>query len=61
LRTAGSLSLKIKGECFFDFIFIMGLSGNWKITLLHMLRRLDIQASDAVTFDGKDIYKTELI
>jgi len=41
-----------------DFISIMGPSGSGKSTLLHILSGLDMPTSGTVTFDGKDIYKT---
>lgn len=42
-----------------DFISIMGPSGSGKSTLLHIISGLDTPTSGTVTFDGKDIYKTE--
>lgn len=41
-----------------DFISIMGPSGSGKSTLLHIISGLDTPTSGTVTFDGKDIYKT---
>jgi putative ABC transport system ATP-binding protein len=41
-----------------DFISIMGPSGSGKSTLLHIISGLDTPTSGKVTFDGKDIYKT---
>lgn len=42
-----------------DFISIMGPSGSGKSTLLHIISGLDTPTSGTVTFDGKDIYKTD--
>lgn len=42
-----------------DFISIMGPSGSGKSTLLHIISGLDTPTSGKVTFDGKDIYKTD--
>ena len=42
-----------------DFISIMGPSGSGKSTLLHIISGLDTPTSGTVTFNGKDIYKTE--
>jgi putative ABC transport system ATP-binding protein len=41
-----------------DFISLMGPSGSGKSTLLHIISGLDTPTSGTVTFDGKDIYKT---
>lgn len=50
------VNLQIKSD---NFISIMGPSGSGKSTLLHMISGLDTPSSGTVTFDGKDIYKTE--
>ena len=42
-----------------DFISIMGPSGSGKSTLLHIISGLDTPTSGTVTFNGKDIYKTD--
>ena len=42
----------LKGE----FVAIVGASGSWKSTLLHLIGDVDTPTSGKVFIDGKDIY-----
>lgn len=39
-----------------EFVAIVGASGSWKSTLLHLIGDVDTPTSGKVFIDGKDIY-----
>ena len=39
-----------------EFVAIVGASGSWKSTLLHLICDVDTPTSGKVFIDGKDIY-----
>ena len=39
-----------------EFVDIVGASGSWKSTLLHLIGDVDTPTSGKVFIDGKDIY-----